>query len=586
MKKVSKLLSMGLATLMVAGALSGCGSASTSPSATTTPSVTPSAATPTTAATPTPSASTNNDVQELNLRAAGFGTNFDVQDMGWRWMMAACYEGLLRDVADENGDTYVLAGAEKINVSEDGLTYTFNLRKDAKWSDGKPVTAADYVYGWTRLLNPDHGYHYSAFIFNVVGAEEYYNGTGSVDAVGVKAVDDYTFEVKLKIADPTFETKLVATPLYPTREDIAEAAGENWGKDWKLCVYNGPFVVIDIKEDNKMVWEKNQHYWDAANVKLEKVNWFAVPEAATAATMFENGQLDVISAAGDYIAKFDALAKEGKVQSMTTKYPGTNMLCFEFTNGGKSGLVANVNIRKAISYSISREEIVSAVYGRYVPAYGLIAPAITFNGTSYRDQSAEPALAEYEEYSADPAKLQALFQKGLDELGVTTPIKDVTITLLTSGSATTDQNLREYLQQSIENNIGCKVELNTVGDYSMFTAEKDAFNYDIMTSGWWSDYNDPLDFLHIFKTGIYESYGLYSNKDFDAMLDSLDGLNDMSKRFEIYQNLEKMLLVDDCAFIPMYYNDNHFFIQNWVKDFHTSSFGASQEVYKTYIEGK
>ena len=179
------------------------------------------------------------DSQQINLRAVSFGNNYDVQDMGWRWMMAECYEGLMRDVADENGDTFEYAGAESMDVSDDGLVYTFHLREDAKWSDGEPVTAHDYEYGWKRLLNPENGYDYASFIFNVVGAEEYYNGTGSVDDVAIHALDDYTFEVTLKVADPTFQAKLVATPLYPTRQDIAEAAGDNWGKDWTLCVYNG-----------------------------------------------------------------------------------------------------------------------------------------------------------------------------------------------------------------------------------------------------------------------------------------------------------------------------------------------------------
>jgi oligopeptide transport system substrate-binding protein len=107
-----------------------------------------------------------------------------------------------------------------------------------------------------------------------------------------------------------------------------------------------------------------------------------------------------------------------------------------------------------------------------------------------------------------------------------------------------------------------------------------------MISAWYSDYNDPLDYLDIFRTGIYHSYGLYTNKDYDALLDSLTGLKDTAKRFEIYQKLENKLLVEDCGAAPLYYADNHFYIQNWVKDFHTSSFGASQEVYKTSIDRK
>ncbi|WFR57714.1 peptide ABC transporter substrate-binding protein [Anaerocolumna sp. AGMB13025] len=585
MKKLKKYLSLILAGILVTGMLTACGKGETEV-ATAGGDTSGTAGTTDTKDTAATTDTTDGGVQELNLRASSFGNNYDVQDMGWRWMMAECYEGLLRDVGGPDGDKFELAGAESIDVSEDGLTYTFHLRQNAKWSDGKPVTANDYKYGWDRLIDPEKGYSYAAFIFNVVGAEEYYNGTGSLEDVAITAKDDYTFLVKLKVADPTFESKLVATPLYPTRKDIAEAAGDNWGKDWRLSVYNGPYVLSELVEDNKMTWTKNDYYWDAANVKLNKVNWFDVAEDATAATMFDNGQLDVIDGSGDYIKKYDEEAKAGKIQTLATQYPGTAVLSYEFKNGGKSGLMNNVNIRKAISYSINREEMVGAVYGRYSPAYGLISPAITFNGESYRSQAAEPISAEYKEYAGDKDKLQALFQKGLDEVGVKTPLKDVSIVLLTYGSSTQNQTEREYLKQSLEQNLGIKVELNTVGDSSLFTSERDAFNFDIMISAWYSDYNDPLDYLDIFRTGIYHSYGLYTNKDYDALLDSLTGLKDNAKRFEIYQKLENKLLVEDCGAAPLYYADKHYYIQNWVKDFHTSSFGASQEVYKTSISGK
>ena len=576
MRKLSKVAALILAGVMVIGGVTGCSknagnSASTGvkePSST------------------SDSQSTGSDVQELNMRAAAFGNNYDVQDMGWRWMMADCYEGLVRNVAGENGEEFILAGAEKIDISEDGLTYTFSLRKEAKWSDGKALTAYDYEYGWKRLINPENGYDYASFIFNIVGAEEYYNGEGNLEDVAINVIDDYTFEVTLKQADPTFQSKLVATPLYPTRQDIAEAAGDQWGSDWRLAVYNGPFTMTDLVEDNTMTWTKNEYYWDAENVKLDKINWFLVAEEATAATMFDNGQLDVLTGSGDYITKYNEKAESGSVQSVVTDYPGTAMLCYEFTNGGISGLMNNVKIRKAISYSLNRDEMISAVYGRYKPAYGLVAPAISFNESSYRSQSEEPIKAEYDQYAGNTEVIKALFQEGLDELGITTPISDITLKLLSYGSTIENQTEREYIQQVIENTIGCKVEQNTVGDYTLFKAQRDAYNYDIFMSAWYSDYNDPLDFFDIFYTGRYTSYGNYSNPEYDALIDSLKGENDMNKRLEIYKELENLLLNEDAACAPIYYADKSYFLQNWVKDFKTSSFGASTELYQIYIEGK
>lgn len=579
---MKKLLAMLLAGVMVIGTLAGCGDG-TAEVATAGDSGVSNATTNNSSGD---GAAAGADAQVLNMRATSFGNNYDVQDMGWRWMMGDCYEGLYRNVADEDGEHFILAGAESVDISDDGLVYTFHLRQNAKWSDGQPVTAHDYEYGWKRLVDPVWNYDYASFIMNVVGAQEYLNGTGSRDDVAAVALDDYTFEVTLKVADPTFEAKLVATPLYPTREDIAEAAGDNWGKDWKLCVYNGPYSMTELVEDNRMVWSKNPYYWDAENVKLDTINWFLIAEDSTAATMFENGELDVLQTSGDYANKFSAEASEGKYVEVTSDYPGTVTLCFEFKNGGKSGLMNNVKIRKAISYSINRDEMIEAVYGRYKPAYGYIAPAITFNGEPWRNQVEEPIRAEYGEYAGDPAKLQALFQEGLDELGVTTPISDITLLMIASGNTIENQSEREYMQQVISQTIGCKVELNTTSDYALFKAERDAYNYDIMVSGWWSDYNDPLDYLDTFHTGYYDSYGYYSNPEYDALAESLVGENDVQKRKEVYETMEKKLLLEDCAMVPIYYNTKQVFLQNWVKDFRTSSFGASSELYITYIEGR
>lgn len=580
MKK--KILALLLTGVMAVSVFAGCGGGDSSSSTSEGSSAADDAAT----AEDSSSGSTEGDTQVLNIRTTSFGNNYDVQDMGWRWMMAACYSGLYRNVADEEGEHFVLDGAESVDVSEDGTVYTFHLRQDAKWSDGEPVTAHDYEYGWKRLLDPQYGYDYASFVFNIVGAEEYNSGSGSVDDVKAVALDDYTFEVTLKQADPTFEAKLVSTPLYPTREDIAEAAGDQWGKDWTLCVYNGPFCMTGLVEDNQMTWTKNEYYWDVENTHLDTINWYLVAEDSTAATMFDNGELDVLQTSGDYSRKYQSEAEAGNIQMITADYPGTVYLAFDHANGGSSGLMGNVKIRKALAYSINREEMIEAVYGRYVPAYGFISPAITLDGESYREQVEEPMLAEYNEYAGDNEALQALFQEGLQELGMDTDLSKVTVTYLSYGSTVEDDAFREYLQQTWQQNLGITVELNTVGDYSLFTAERDAGNFDVYYGGWYSDYNDPLDYLATMKTGDFPSVsGNYSSEEYDSLIDSLSGEGDNAKRLEIYSQAEQVLF-DDCALIPLYYSTKEYFVQNWVKDFRWSSFGASQEFYITYIEGR
>lgn len=582
-KRSTRFLALALAVMMLALTACGDGGDSSTPSGGDKTPATDNNTPGTGSQTP---ASTEGDTQVFNVSTKSFGNNYDVQDMGWRWMMGDCYEGLYRNVADESGEHFILAGAESVDVSEDETVYTYHLRKDAKWSDGQPVTAHDYEYGWKRLENPEYGYSYASFLYNVVGAEEYNKGTGSADDMKAVALDDYTFEVTLKVPDPTFEAKLVATPCYPTREDIAEAAGDQWGKDWKLCVYNGPFCMSELVEDNKMVWTKNPHYWDADNTHLETINWYIVTEDSTASTMFDNGELDQLQPTGDYTVKYASAAEAGELQRRETDYPGCIGLTFNFAGNDPSGLMGNAKIRKAISYCIDREEIIEAIYGRYKPAYGYVNPAITFEGESYRAQVGEIIYDEYLEYNNNPEKLQALFQEGLDELGVTTPISDITLSFLAVSNASNTAEY-EYMQQTIQNKLGLTFSLDTVGDSAMFRSRRDEGSFDIMTSGWYSDYNDPMDFLYTMYTDSYGAMmGHYSNPKVDELLDSLTGETDRAKRLATYKEVEEIVLLEDAALVPIYYATKDVFLQNWVKDYRTSSFGASAELYITYIEGR
>jgi ABC-type oligopeptide transport system substrate-binding subunit len=313
-----------------------------------------------------------------------------------------------------------------------------------------------------------------------------------------------------------------------------------------------------------------------------------VSEDSTKATMFDNGELDVLQTSGDYITKYRDEAESGELQHLVTDYPGTVGLVFNAKDGGLSGVAGNAKIRKSISYSLNREEMVDAIYGKYKAAYSYVSPAITFDGSSYRDQVTDPTYDEYLEYADDPEKLQALFQEGLDELGITTPISDINLTFLCYSSTVEYQTESEYIQQIIQQKLGCTVTLNAVGESALFQAERDSSNYDFMYSGWYSDYNDPLDYLYTFYTGAYgeNNFGGYSNAEYDALIDSLTGETDNAKRLEIYQELENILLNEDCEFVPIYYSTKELFLQNWVKDFRTSSFGASQEMYITYIDGR
>ncbi|MBP2645789.1 MAG: ABC-type transporter, periplasmic subunit [Firmicutes bacterium] len=203
------------------------------------------------------------------------------------------------------------AAAEKWEVSPDGLVYTFHLRAN-KWSNGDPVTAQDFVYAWKRLLNPTTAAEYAYMLFPIKGAEAYNNGKGSADAVGVKAIDDKTLEVTLEKPTAYFLGVLAHNSAYPVNPKVVEANGDKWAGDIATLVGNGAFKATEWQHGSKLVMVKNDQYWDKDKVKLNKIEWTLVEEAATALSMFENNQLDFVDEPP--MMEVERLKKENKLQ--------------------------------------------------------------------------------------------------------------------------------------------------------------------------------------------------------------------------------------------------------------------------------
>ncbi len=255
----------------------------------------------------------------------------DVTDSESSTILGAVEEGLVRIENDGTKDEIVPAGAEKWESSEDGLTWTFKLRK-MDWSDGQPVVAQNYVDSFMRILNPDNGFAYSFLAYDIEGAEEYNTGSGSADAVGVKAVDDYTLEFKLKHPVPYFVSKVSYASFHPIRLDIIEKLGDQYASNITDRVYNGPFKIEAWDNGNSMTLVKNDTYWDAENVHLEKVNMTNIKEFATQAQLFEAQELDISGAQMEYIEKWSERAEAGEFQKLTGNKPSVFYLYFNQTS--------------------------------------------------------------------------------------------------------------------------------------------------------------------------------------------------------------------------------------------------------------
>lgn len=495
------------------------------------------------------------------------------------FFLATC-EGLFR----ENNGELTNAGCESYEVSEDGLTYTFHLRKN-KWSDGQEVVASQYVDAVERFLNPDLGCAYAFFGFPLKNGEKYYNGECSFEEVGVKAIDDYTLEYTLEKPEAFFAQKLSYTVYYPIRKDIIEQYGDTYGTDASQVLSCGPFMVEEWTQNQEATLVKNPDYWDAENVFLDEIHLQEVKERATMYQLFEAGQVDHVGGSGDYLEVWDAKAKNGECQLYQAVDVTSGYFGFNTQETCPSGVMQNAKVRKAISYAIDSQEFIDAVYpGRYTAATGIVPSTIKVGDKSFRDYAPEPVGDDYAEYKGNPEKLQELLHEGLKELGKDTDdLSTIKIQYLGYGETTTEKDIEQYIVQCLQDTLGVTVELHVVGDFGLAQSAQIAGEFDLCLLGWGADYNDPMTFIDIFRTDGGSNYGKYSSAAYDGILDQLATEQDNTKRAELYAQAEKMLIYEDAAIKPLYYRDKHTYINNRLQNFQQPLFGGVFEFKNAYV---
>ncbi|WP_320957523.1 peptide ABC transporter substrate-binding protein [Enterocloster asparagiformis] len=379
--------------------------------------------------------------------------------------------------------------AESWDVSEDGKTYTFHLRDDAKWSDGDPVTAKDFEYSWRRICDPDYASEaLQAITDYVVGGQEYFDGTGSYDDIKATAIDDYTFEVVLKNVTPYFP-QLVANDVYlPIKKDVVEAAGEGWEKKPETCVSNGPFMLEEYQVGSHFLFKKNPNYYDADSVKLAGVKAVIITDDNTAYQAYQAGEIDVMdNLPSEQIPQIVAEDPNVIVSADT----GAQFMNFNVDKAPTD----NVHVRKAIAYAIDRKQIVEQVLkDGSVPASGFIAPTCQkTDGGSFRTMESDGYPAE--EYGINPrqanveAAKQELAEAGYPD-GKDFPALEITY-------ANNDRNKKtcEAIQQMLEDNLGITVTLRAE-ESSVFTSTKNKGDYQMATGGWT---NSPYDASGLIK---------------------------------------------------------------------------------------
>ena len=459
--------------------------------------------------------------------------------------------------------------AKKTEVSDDGLTYTFTLRKDAKWSNGDPVTAKDFVYSWQRTVDPKTGSQYAYLFDGVANVNDIMNGKKPVTDLGIKAEGDYKLVVTLDKEVPYFKLLLGFPTFFPQNEKAVEKYGSKYGTASKYMVYNGPFKLTGWTGTN-LSWTlaKNNAYWDKKAVKLSKINYKVNKTASTSYNLYQSGKLDATSLSAEQ-------AKQLKGSKEYVSRPQASTFYFEYNQTKKA--FKNKKIRQAISMVINRKQFVDKVLGDgSIPAKGLVPEGLSsYDGTDF-------ATAAYEktgvEYNVEEAK--KLWKEGMAEEGLTS----LDITLLSDDTDGAKKST-EFVQSAIESNLeGANVTAANVPFKTRLDRSQKG-DFDVVISAWGADFADPISFLDMFTTNNSYNHGKWSNAEYDALVNASKTTDavDPAKRWDDLVKAEKILM-EDQGVSPIYQSTQAWVIKSKVKGVIYNSSGANYNFKEAYVK--
>ncbi len=485
----------------------------------------------------------------------------------------AIMEGLAR-----TGEGGVMLPGMATKWEVNGPNYTFTLRKGAVWSDGKPVTSKDFKYAWLRALDPQTASDYSFILYFIKGAEAFNSldlkdpafATKYADLkskVAIETPDDSTLKVTLN-GTYGFWLGLMSFPTYlPQREDIVTKFGDKYAAESANMVFNGPFVMEKWVHEDSIVLAKNVNYWDAAAVKLEKVNWKMIKDSNTAIQLYETGELDSVGIPGDFIAQY----KDKGLQTMA------DTTSWWLTFNHNKPHFKNAKMRKAFDLALDRKGFVDNVLKNgSVVASGVVPPSMP----SHESRTFRALSGNFVNASVNAAEAKKLWEEAKAEL----KISSLTITLLAGDSSTAKRYnaaVKEMLEAALP---GLTVEISAVA-FAVRLAKTNARDYDIVYQGWGADYNDPMTFMDLWLTKGPHNDGDYSSAAYDALIKKAQESSDNKVRMESMAAAEKILLTD-LPILPLYHPARNFVQRPYLKGVLRFPLGAGTELKWAFVEGK
>jgi oligopeptide transport system substrate-binding protein len=479
------------------------------------------------------------DVADLDPHLA---TNIAEVDLA-----SALFEGL---VAEDPVDLHPVPGvAERWDVSTDGLSYTFHLRANARWSDGQPVTAADFVNSWRRVLTPSLGAENAGMLYLLQGAEGFHKGASTdFSQVGVSAPDAHTLRVTLDHPAPHFLSLLTHPIWWPVPLATVSAHGGAYtrGNGWTRAgriVGNGPFVLQSWEPNKVIAVEKSPAYWDAGRVRLQGIRFYPSDSVDTEERAFRSGQLHLT-----YVLPFgkvDTYRRTSPQLLRTDPYLNTY---FVRLNTRRTPFNQE-NVRRALALAVDRAAIVQNVMRGGQQA----APTITPPGL--------PGYTPPPGLGSDPVKARAL----LAEAGYPGGKGFPTLELLHNTSEN-HRLLAEILQERWRKELGLDVRLVNQ-EFKVLLAERRAGRYQLLLSDWVGDYLDATTFLDLWRSDSGNNHTGWSNPEYDALLFRAARNPDPAARAAQLQQAEARML-ESAPIVPLYFNTHVFLIQPSVKGWH------------------
>ncbi len=476
-------------------------------------------------------------------------------------LLRELYEGLYR--IDENG-LPAPALAQDLQISQDQKKYTFTL-KDAKWSNGDPVTAYDFEYSWKSNLTPSFISHYPYAFFIIKNGRKARTGELSTDTIAVKAINDKILEVELEHPAPYF-LELLANPLYSPVHAKTASKYPNWYKNaGSQYISNGPFTLNSWDHQAEVVLQKNKNYWDSENVKLQRITFAIIENPQTALNMYERQDIDWVGEPFGSLPldSIPALARERRLET----YQIGGIFWFLFNTN--TPLLSSPKIRKALAYAIDRDEITKhLLQGGETPAYTLLPPKFSL--------LAKPLFRDH-----DTTMAKKLLREGLNDLKVS-KVSLPPALVITHWSDPRDKAVAEAVQEQWQKTLGIQVQLSPC-DWATYMAKVRTADFETIGSTWFTWYKDPmynLEFIKFKDSGFNGTR--WENLQYIQLLDLADNESDPDKRREYLAQAES-LVIEEMPLAPVYNHTYKFVKQAYVQGVYLSPVGQL-ELKNAYIE--